>query len=333
MKRFKFDKPDRGGKSMAKAKNKAQTQLDKKEELEKKCPTCGSENVVRDYVQNIEICEKCGRVIKEDIKDRGPEWRAFDQEQKENRSRAGPPSTETIHDKGLSTKISWKNRDSRGNNLSPQRKSTIQRLRKWQKRSRISGAKDRNLATALSEIDRMSSQLGLPKSVREEAATIYRTAVNEDLIRGRSIEGISTAALYIACRQKQFPRTLKEIAEVSRVEKKEISRSYRFVCRELDIQIPPVDPTRFVARFGSDLNVSGQVRTKAIELIRKAKEEGLTSGKSPTGTAAGAIYIASLMNDKRRTQKEVAKSTGTTEVTVRNRYKEMVDELGLDLEV
>lgn len=317
---------------MAKAKKTEKPENEEKEKLEKKCPACGSSSVVRDYQRNIEICEKCGRILKEGIKDRGPEWRAFDQEQKEERSRGGPPMTKTIHDKGLSTNIDWKNRDSRGKSLSPEARSRMYRLRKWQRRIRVSDATERNLAYALSEMDRMSSQLGLPRNVREVSATIYREAVENDLIRGRSIEGVASASLYAGCREAQMPRTLEEIAEVSRVDKKEIARSYRFVTRELDIHIPPTNPSHYVSRFGSDLNISGETQTKAMELIKKAREEKLTSGKGPTGIAAAAIYIASMMTGERRTQKEVAEAAHVTEVTVRNRYKELTEKLDLEVD-
>ncbi|KXA99676.1 transcription initiation factor IIB [candidate division MSBL1 archaeon SCGC-AAA259O05] len=318
---------------MAEAKEKESKEDVKKEELERKCPSCGSESVVRDYQRNIIICEKCGRILKEDIKDRGPEWRAFDQKQREERSRGGAPMTYTIHDKGLSTQIDRRNRDSRGKSLSPERRSRMYRLRKWQRRVRVSGAKDRNLAFALSEMDRMASQLGLPKNVRETASKIYRAAVYEDLIRGRSIEGVVSAALYAGCRENQMPRTLDEIAEVSRVDRKEIGRSYRFITRELDIHLPPVSPENYVARFGSELGISGETRSKAIDIIREAQEKGLTSGKGPTGTAAAGIYLASIMTGERRTQKKVAEGAGVTEVTVRNRYKELAEELDIDVEV
>lgn len=317
---------------MAEAEEEKETRP-KKEELERECPSCGSSSVVRDYQRNIVICEKCGRIIKEDIKDRGPEWRAFDQEQREERSRGGSPMTYTIHDKGLSTKIDWRNRDSRGKSLSPERRSRMYRLRKWQRRIRVSDATERNLAFALSEMDRMSSQLGLPRSVREVAAMVYRDAVENSLIRGRSIEGVASAALYAGCRETQMPRTLEEITEVSRVDKKEIGRSYRFITRELDIHLPPTDPSNYVARFGSELDVSGEVRTKAIELIKKAQENKLTSGRGPTGIAAAAIYIATIMAGERRTQREVAEVAHVTEVTVRNRYKELAEELDLDIEI
>ncbi|KXA89394.1 transcription initiation factor IIB [candidate division MSBL1 archaeon SCGC-AAA259D14] len=315
------------------AKAKSENQAWEAEETENKCSSCGNESVLRDYQRNILLCENCGRILKEDIKDMGPEWRAFNQSEHEEKSRAGPPSTETIHDKGLSTQIDWQNRDGRGQSLSPKRRSRMYRLRKWQKRIRVSGAKDRNLATALSEIDRMSSQLGLPKKVRESASKIYREAVDEDLIRGRSIESVSSAALYAACRENQIPRTLEEVAEVSRVDKKDIGQSYRLISRELNIDLPPTDPSRYVARFGSELKVSGEVRTKAIEIIRKAQEERLTSGKSPVGIAAAALYIAAVEKGERKTQREVAEVTDMTEVTVRNRYKELVEKLELDLDI
>ncbi len=298
-----------------------------------KCPSCGSTTVIRDYQRGSAVCGKCGRVIEDDIKDRGPEWRAFSQEQREERSRGGAPMTYTIHDKGLSTKIDWRNRDGRGKSLSPKRRSQMYRLRKWQRRSRVSNADERNLAYALSELDRMSSHLGLPRNVRETASMIYREAVDKHLIRGRSIEGVSSAALYAGCRKCQVPRTLEEIAEASRVDKREISRSYRFISRELDIHLEPTNPVSYVSRFGSELGISGEARTKAIEIIKKAKEKKLTSGRGPTGMAAAAIYVASVMCGERRTQRDAAEVANVTEVTVRNRYKELVEELDLDFDI
>ncbi len=300
---------------------------------EEGCPACGGNSLVRDYKNNTLVCGTCGRIIQEDIKDQGPEWRAYNQEERDNRKRGGPPVSETIHDKGLSTQIDWKDSDSKGKDLSPERKSQMYRLRKWHKRSKIEGQKDRNLTIAFSEINRIASQLGLPKSVQDVASRIYRSAVDEDLIRGRSIEMIVAAVMYIACRESQIPRTLDEIAEYSSYDRRDISRSYRSLLQELDIHLDPVDPVNFVARFGSDLDVSGETRSKAIEVMKKAKENNLTGGKSPKGTAAAALYIASIMNGEKKSQRQIAESTGITEVTLRNRYKEMVNELDINLDI
>ncbi|KXA98995.1 transcription initiation factor IIB [candidate division MSBL1 archaeon SCGC-AAA259M10] len=303
------------------------------EKVEVECPSCGDSITVRDYQQNIVVCENCGLILKENIKDRGPEWTAFSQEGYEEKSRAGPPSTETIHDKGLSTQIDYGDRDAKGKKLSPERRKQAYRLRKWHKRIRMSDSTDRNLAFALSEINRMSSQLGLSRSVQEIAAKIYREAVEEDLIRGRSIEGVASAVLYIACREAQVPRTLEEVAEASRVDVKEIGKTHRFLIRELGIDLPLTDPSKYVARFGSELGISGETRVEAMNIIRRAQEKKLTSGKSPSGIAAAAIYIASQKSGEQRTQREVARVADVTEVTVRNRYKELVEELDEEIEV
>ncbi len=302
-------------------------------EKQKKCPECGSVKLVRDYERAELVCAECGFIIHDKIMDMGPEWRAFDQEQRERRGRVGAPMTFTIHDKGLSTMIDWRDRDSHGKDLTPKRRAQIYRLRKWQRRIRVSDATERNLAFALSEIDRMSSHLGLPRNVREAAAVIYRRAVEERLIRGRSIEGVAAAALYAACRECKVPRTLDEIADVSRVSKKEIGRSYRFIARELLIHLRPTSPTDYIPRFGSELGLSGEVQSKAIELLKEATKKGLTSGRGPTGVAAAAIYIASVLYGERRTQRDVADVARVTEVTVRNRYKELCEKLGLDVEL
>jgi transcription initiation factor TFIIB len=205
----------------------------------------------------------------------------------------------------------------------------MHRLRKWQERIRTKDAGERNLQFALSEVDRMASALGVPRSVREVASVIYRRALDADLIRGRSIEGVATASLYAACRKEGIPRSLEEIAEVSRVERKEIGRTYRYISGELELALEPVDPTRYVPRFCSELQLSEEVQNEAIDIIETTAEEGLLSGKSPTGYAAAAIYAASLLCNQKKTQREVAEVAQVTEVTIRNRYQEQIEAMGI----
>ena len=301
-------------------------------EMEKKetiCPECGSTKLINDHERGEVVCGACGLVIDDNIVDMGPEWRAFDHEQRDKRTRVGAPITYTIHDKGLSTMIDWRNKDIYGRDIPARNRAQWYRLRKWQRKIRISGATERNLAFALSELDRDSSRLGLPRSVRESASVVYRNAVENKLIRGRSIEGVVAASLYAACRRCKVPRTLDEIADVSRVSKKEVGRTYRFLTRELHIRLPPTSPIDYVPRFASELNLSGVVQSKAIEIINQAMENGLTSGRGPTGVAAAALYIASVILGERKTQRDVADIAGVTEVTIRNRYKELTEQLDM----
>ncbi len=272
--------------------------------------------------------EPTGLILEEDQIDRGPEWRAFNHSERQNKSRVGAPTTQTMHDKGLTTSIDWQNKDAYGRSLSAEKRTQMQRLRKWQERIRTKDAGERNLQFALSEIDRMASALGVPRSVREVASVIYRRALSEDLIRGRSIEGVSTAVLYAACRQEGIPRSLNEVTEVSRVENKEIARTYRYLSQELGLEMQPVDPKKYVPRFCSQLEVSEEVQAKAKEIIDTSVEDGLLSGKSPTGFAAAAIYSATLLCNEKKTQAEVGEVAQVTEVTIRNRYQEQIRAMG-----
>ena len=290
-----------------------------------KCPECGSNRLMRDYECAEIVCMGCGFVVVAKLTDQGPEWRAFDDEQRTKRARAGAPLTFTIHDKGLSTMIDWHDRDVYGKRLAPGQKAQIYRLRKWQRRIRVSDATERNLAFALSEISKIANNLNLPKNILETASVIYRKAVKERLIRGRSIQGVTAAAIYVACRQCGLARTLDEISQASAVNKKEVGRSYRFLIKELNYFIPPLKPSQYITKFSNQLTMQGKVEEIAHKILSSAKEMKLTSGRGPTGIAAAASYIASVLTGERKTQREIAEIAQVTEVTIRNRYKELVE--------
>jgi transcription initiation factor TFIIB len=295
------------------------------------CPECGSTHLSKDYSRAELVCEDCGLVIDDAFIDHGPEWRAFDKEQQDKRARTGAPMTYTIHDKGLSTMIGWTNRDAYGKSIPTRNRAQLFRLRKWQTRTRISNATERNLAFALSNLDRMSSGMGLPRTVRETAAMIYRKAVSKNLIRGRSMEGVAAAALYAACRQCHVPRTLDEVSHMVNMSRKDIGRNYRYIVRELGLRLMPTTPQDYIPRFCSELELSGDVQAKTLDILREAANKELTSGRGPTGIAAASLYIATLLCGERRTQREIAETADVTEVTIRNRYKELAEKLGIDI--
>ncbi|MDG5775427.1 transcription initiation factor IIB [Haloarculaceae archaeon H-GB1-1] len=291
------------------------------------CPEC-SGDLVKDGERGETVCEDCGLVVETDEIDRGPEWRAFDAHEKDEKSRVGAPTTNMMHDRGLSTNIDWRDKDAYGRTLASNQRQKMNRLRKWNERFRTQDSKERNLKQALGEIDRMASALGLPDSVRETTSVIYRRALSEDLLPGRSIEGVATASLYAAARQAGIPRSLDELTNVSRVEKDEIARTYRYVIRELELEIQPADPESYVPRFASSLALSEETNRQARELLADAKRRGIHSGKSPVGLAAAAIYAAARLSNERVTQREVSDVAEISEVTIRNRYQELLDEDG-----
>ncbi len=296
------------------------------------CPECHSVHLIRDYGRGELVCEACGLVIDDTYIDQGPEWRAFDSEQRNARTRTGAPADYTAPDKGLSTIIGWENKDSYGRSIPTKNRAQLQRLRKWQYRMRRGRSVEKRIASALPTLNRIASGMRLPRNVREAAVIIYRKAIEKDLLKGRSIELMAVASLYAASRQCGVMRTLDEFSEVSRMERREVGRTYRFLARELKLELMPASPQDYVERFCNKLGLGEHVRAYAMDILRRAEEEELISGRGPTGVAAAAIYIASIRCREHRIQRQVADTANVTEVTIRNRYKELVDKLHIKIE-
>jgi len=299
--------------------------------LKDKCPECGGTNLVHDYDTGETVCGSCGLVIQDLTMDKGPEWRAFTQEEKESRSRVGIPASYSVHDKGLSTSIGRIDRDAFGRKLPLSTRLQMWRLRKWQIRSRVHSSIDRNLAQAMAELDRLSDKVSVPGPVKEKAAVIYRKALDKGLVRGRSIAAIAAASLYAASRITGTPRNLREISQSSLVGRKDVARCYRLLLRELDIHMPIADPMTFLSKISERATVSGQIRGMALKVLQEAKERHISAGKDPMGLAAAALYIACMQYGEKKTQKDIADAAGVTEVTVRNRYKTLKRQLNLEL--
>ena len=299
--------------------------------LAENCPECTSKNLVHDYDSGETICGDCGLVLYEQMLDKGPEWRAFTQQEKASRSRVGMPTSYSIHDKGLSTTISQVDRDAFGRKLPQSTRLQMWRLRKWQIRSRVHSSTDRNLAQAMAELERLSSKASISHPIREKAAVIYRKALDKGLVRGRSINAIASAALYAACRKSGSPKALREIVEASLVDKKDVSRCYRLLLQELDFHMPISDPLTYVSKIAEKNRVSGRTQGTAIAILREARQKRFSAGKDPMGMAAAALYIACVQNNEKVTQKDIAEAAGVTEVTVRNRYKALKKQLNLEV--
>lgn len=296
-----------------------------------KCPECESANLVHDYDTGETICGDCGLVIQDVMMDEGPEWRAFTQEEKESRSRVGIPTSYSVHDKGLSTSIDRIDRDAFGRKLPLSTRLQMWRLRKWQIRSRVHSSIDRNLAQAMTELDRLSDKVSTPAAVKEKAALIYRKALDEGLVRGRSIAAIAAASLYAACRITGTPRNLREISEASLVDRKDIARCYRLLLRELSLRMPIADPMIYLTKIARRSDVPGRIQARAVEILNAARARHISAGKDPMGLAAAALYIACKQAGERKTQKDIADAAGVTEVTVRNRFKNLKRQLKLDI--
>lgn len=298
-----------------------------KKETKMKCPECGSTKIIEDPHRGELLCGRCGYILEMKV-DFSQDWREFDQRLSAEKRRAGAPLTYTKPDMGLSTKVGKASEIEK----MQRRRGVYKRIEKWQ--SRIYTALERNLKLSTAELRRAASILSLPKSVEEEAGKIYRSAASKGLVRGRSMESVVAGSIYAACRICGVPRTLEEIGKAfPSLDKKDIGKTYRFVCRELGIRILPTSPVDYINRFAAELKLSQRTVSKALEILDRATKREITSGRGPMGVAAATLYVASLICGEKRTQREVADVAGVTEVTIRNRYKELIEKLNLEEEI
>lgn len=297
-----------------------------------RCNECGSRNLETDITRGETCCEDCGLVLQDTTIDQGAEWRTFGPDD-DGRARTGAPTTLRIHDKGLSTDIDWKNTDFSGRPISGKSRAQLYRMRKWQTRARTSTSRERNLQKALPEINRIGSQLGLAGSHLEEASMIYRKAVEADMIRGRSIDALVASSIYAVCCLSKLGRTIEEVCEHSRIGRKELTRTYKLMKQRLRMRMDINRPQDYVQSFCSKLALSTKTTQKVYEIIQEATSKELVDGKSPTGVTAAAIYIACQLERQIRTQLEISKVSNVTEVTIRNRYKELCKALNIELDV
>lgn len=294
------------------------------------CSMCKSGKTVTDPESGELICRNCGLVISDKAQESRPEWRAFTSEEANDRSRTGIPSSLARHDMGLSTVIGRTDKDASGRAIDISMRSTMGRLRAWDFRTQAHSPTDRNLRQAFSELDRLKDKLRLSDAAVEKTAYIYRKAQERGLVRGRTISAMVGAAIYIACRETGTSRTLKDIAEIGNIKRKDLARIYRIVVMELDLKVPMIDPMKCIVRVANRANLSERTKRMAMSIMKNVTKSRISAGKDPMGLAASVLYLACLNSGESKTQTDIADAAGVTEVTVRNRYKNLKSQLDLN---
>lgn len=294
-----------------------------------RCTDCGSNKIAEKYRDGIVVCTACGLVLDRIIESSSSP--IYNKEDMQNKSTSGPPISILRADYGLSTDISSTSRDAYGGKISSLTRQKMRRLR-WVN-SRTSKSEIRNLRTALRELKRLAASLNLPQETQSTASFFYRRALKAKLIRGRSINSMIAAAVYLAARKHNFAIVLKDLEESSSVDKKIIARCMRVYMMELKIKPKISNALDMIPRLSSKLELTQETENQAREILADARRGKLDVGKSPMSIAAAAIYLACLRTGERRTQQMVADAAMTTPVTLRNRFRAISEALTIDVEV
>ncbi|HEX6281552.1 MAG TPA: transcription initiation factor IIB [Nitrososphaera sp.] len=270
------------------------------------------------------ICGSCGLVSPDKVMENCAEWTTFESDNgNNNRQRVGLPNSLAFHDMGLSTIIGNQNRDSTGHTLNASVNSSMQRLRTWDARSRSNISGHRNLMQPFNELGRLKDKLGLTNAIVEKVAYIYRKAEEKRIIRGRSVSAILAAAIYMACRELSAPKSLREMTEASQVKSKALTQCYRLLALELDMKVPLIEPSKYIARIANKTGISEKTQRIAIAMMKEITKNEISAGKNPVALAATVLYLSCLASDENQTQMSIAAAAGVTEVSIRNRFKDL----------
>jgi len=280
-----------------------------------RCKICGG-RLIGDLERGEAFCSLCGSVLDERLVDLGPEWKAIDFEEKEKKVRVGSPITPRFHDYGLGSEIERAQAYEQINGS----------LRVWQKRLKTSTSAERNLVQALSNINALCESLKMPIVVAETASRTYRQLLKKGVVKSKCIAKVAAALVYFSAKVHGVERSVKEVSEAAGVDLKAVNKYYRLIASEAQVHHLPL-PTveKQIARLANLIKVSAKTERLALQLYKETKAATIQDGKSPSGLAAAYIYIASVINSENIPQREIAAVADITDVTVRHRYREILE--------
>lgn len=315
------------------------------------CPECSS-GLIQDYSKGESICQSCGYVVMDQTDDYGRESNATDYEEKTKNTRASGSTSFALHDYGLRTEIALGSKDYAGKSINSQIAEQMNSIRKWHLRSRIDTPEKRRLSNVLSKINETCAAMLLPKLIVETAAMLYRNFETKHDAKGKSIACMAAATVYLACKKCSVVRSLEEIVAATgvmdqqRTTVKLASKYYRSMVMEMGVftdgensstqASPPTTISRmtgaidhYISKLANMAKIDTKVERLAIDIAHKTNDHMLADGKAPNGLAAAYIYLAAILLDINILQRDVSGLSGVTEVTIRNRCKDIISSFKL----
>lgn len=292
------------------------------------CPECKDPNpkIIEEFGSGDLVCGTCGLVLGDRIVDTRSEWRTFANDEGDDPSRVGAASDPLMDGiEQLDTLISF-----RDNNTGIARE-----LQRAASRSSASRA-ERNLLSAFREISNMCDSFSLPKTISDIAKQLYKRSDEEKLLRGKSLDAVIAACIFIACRQAHVPRTFREICQLTRVPKKTIGQCYKALEQAFNLtpgagaaslqgeksgSVPGTGAEDLLVRYCNHLDLPPNVQSIASDIIIEARKHGIAAGRSPVSIAGAAIFFACHLLGKTKNIKDIGAVAGVSDGTMRLVYK------------
>ncbi|HJW19557.1 MAG TPA: TFIIB-type zinc ribbon-containing protein [Candidatus Nitrosotalea sp.] len=281
-------------------------------------PNCKGWPIVTDSVSGEILCGSCGLVLEEKSLETILPY-GYDSTDSLAKKSSGMANSLTMFDMNMTTVIS--DRDGLGHVLSRTTQSEFYRLKMLNTRSVTS--RNKTLRSALLFLNMLQMKLGMPDSVTENSAHLYRKAMRAKMTVGRKSKNLMCACVYASCKQSGIPRSILEISLTSNMGRKEISRTYRNLIEKFDLSVVPFCSKEFLTRIANEAQISEKSQRTALDILCTAEETGLTQGKNPKALAAASLYLACVLNTEQKTQAEITRASGVTSTTIRARYNDL----------
>jgi transcription initiation factor TFIIB len=203
----------------------------------------------------------------------------------------------------------------------------------WQRLLKVSDSTQRNAALVLYHITKIIGDLNLPLSVLDKCVELYEALAARRHFKGKGLKAISAAIVYASCKIAGVPCSLHEAAKASDEDPSKVFHCYSFVVENLELPQTQGCVDEFLNRLCKRMKIDALTLDIARKLIKNIKQKIVSAGKNPYGYLAAVIYIASIIMGKKRTQRELAEITRTTEATIRKRSKELIGGIQLVISI
>jgi len=289
------------------------------------CPDCRdpNPNIVEEFGSGDLVCGSCGLVLGDRVVDTRSEWRTFANDEGDDPSRVGAasdPAMEGIEQ--LDTVISFRDGGS----------GVARELQRAASRSQSSRS-ERNLLSAFRDIASWCDQFSLPKTISDIAKQLYRRSDEEKLLRGKPLEAVIAACIFIACRQAHVPRTFREICNLTHVSKKMLGQCYKALEQAFNLTpgasanhaastpATSTGPEDLLVRYCNHLDLPPNVQSICKDIIVEARALGIADGRSPVSIAGGAIYFTGHLLGKIKSARDISAVAGVSEGTIKLVYR------------
>ncbi|KAJ1030195.1 hypothetical protein NDA16_001106 [Ustilago loliicola] len=271
-----------------------------------KCTNCGSSAI--DYADNQAVCSQCGVVLEES-------QIVSDITFGENSAGGAVVQGSMIAADQARARVSGPS-GFRGGYVSESREMTI--------------------SNARIGINNMASALRIPSHVADRALRFFTLALDggasaatgdepKNYVLGRKSEYTVASCLYVACRMEKTTHMLIDFADAIQVNVFILGRSYLKLIRILNLRLPLIDPSIYIARFAALLDFGEETQKVAYDasrLVSRFQKDWITEGRRPAGICGACLMLAARMNHFRRSVSEVIQVVKIADVTLKARLEE-----------